>query len=133
MKLLLGSVILSLLLLSADSAPLTCYSRVLALSKEITESYETLQKSIPSGPCMDSLPALYLDVHNSCVMTKLREFISTPQCGKFPRVTALKKKVRNLYTIMNSVCKRDLVFFTNDCGALERPLSTPAPTTAVSG
>ncbi|CAH2299796.1 cytokine 1 [Pelobates cultripes] len=128
MKLFLSSLVLSLLILSTRSAPLTCYSRVLALSKEITESFEKLEKTIPSGPCMDLLPALYLDVHNSCVMTKLREFISTPNCGRFPRVTALKKKVRNLYTIMNSVCKRDLVFFTDDCAALERHKPTPTPT-----
>ncbi|KAM8939542.1 cytokine-like protein 1 [Pelodytes ibericus] len=128
MKSLLAIVLLSLVFLSAGSAPLTCYSRVLTLSREITESFDMLQKIVPSGPCMDSLPTLsYLDIHNSCVMTKLQEFISTPKCGKFHRVTALKKKVRNLYTIMNSVCKRDLVFYTDDCSALERHTSTPTP------
>ncbi|XP_053319593.1 cytokine-like protein 1 [Spea bombifrons] len=133
MKLLLSLLAFGTLFLSSRSAPRTCYSRVLNLSREITETFQTLQKIVPSGPCMDLLPALYLDIHNSCVMTRLRDFISTPQCGKYPRVTALKKKVRNLYIIMNSVCKRDLLFFTDDCDALDGFPSSPTPTTVVSG
>ncbi|XP_075425665.1 cytokine-like protein 1 isoform X3 [Ascaphus truei] len=75
--------------------------------------------STMQGPCMDALPKLYLDIHNACVMKKLSMFISTPKCGRLLRVTALKKKVRNLYNIMNTFCRRDLVFFTDDCDALE--------------
>ncbi|XP_053556876.1 cytokine-like protein 1 [Bombina bombina] len=129
MKLLLSFVAFNIFFLFTYSAPPTCYSRVISLSKEITESFQMLQKTAPSGPCMDSLPTLYLDIHNSCVMTKLRTFISAPNCGRFPRVTALKKKVRNLYNIMNTICKRDLVFFTDDCDALEPRMMTPTPTT----
>ncbi|XP_075050752.1 cytokine-like protein 1 [Mixophyes fleayi] len=131
MKLLQTILALHIFFLFTDSAPLTCYSRVVALSKEITESFQTLQRIVPAGPCMDFLPMLYLDIHNSCVMTRLREFISVPKCGRLPRVTALKKKVRNLYNIMNSVCRRDLVFFTDDCEALDQ-LPTLNPTTIVS-
>ncbi|KAM4708277.1 cytokine-like protein 1 [Discoglossus pictus] len=128
MKVLLSFLTFNIFFLFTSSAPPTCYSRVVTLSKEITESYQILQKTVPPGPCMDTLPALYLDIHNSCVMTKLRTFISTPKCGRIPRVTALKKKVRNLYNIMNTFCKRDLVFFTDDCNALEPPRLTSATT-----
>ncbi|MEE6462533.1 hypothetical protein FKM82_001626 [Ascaphus truei] len=105
MKLLLSVLALNTLFLFACSAPLTCYSRVLTLGKEITESFRMLERSVPAGPCMDALPKLYLDIHNACVMKKLSMFISTPKCGRLLRVTALKKK--------------DLVFFTDDCDALE--------------
>ncbi|KAG8591403.1 hypothetical protein GDO81_000164 [Engystomops pustulosus] len=128
MKLSLGFLILHIFFLSASSSPPTCYSRVVTLSQEITESFQNLQRILPTGRCKESLPTLYLDIHNSCVMTKLRSFISAPNCGRFPRVIALKKKVRNLYNIINSVCKRDLVFFIDDCDALENPSSTtPTP------
>ncbi|MEE6462534.1 hypothetical protein FKM82_001626 [Ascaphus truei] len=76
MKLLLSVLALNTLFLFACSAPLTCYSRVLTLGKEITESFRMLERSVPAGPCMDALPKLYLDIH-------------------------------------------DLVFFTDDCDALE--------------
>ncbi|XP_056407559.1 cytokine-like protein 1 [Hyla sarda] len=129
MKLLLSFLVVdTFFLFLTSSSPPTCYSRVVTLSQEITESFLMLQRILPAGRCKESLPTPYLDIHNSCVMTKLRSFISAPNCGRFPRVTALKKKVRNLYTIMNSVCKRDLVFFIHDCDALERPSSTtPTP------
>ncbi|KAM3937539.1 cytokine-like protein 1 [Leptodactylus fuscus] len=128
MKLLLSFLILNIFFLFTFSSPPTCYSRVVTLSQEITESSQTLQRILPDGRCKESLPTLYLDIHNSCVMNKLRSFISAPHCGRFPRVTALKKKVRNLYNIMNSVCKRDLVFFIDDCEALEHlPSTTPTP------
>ncbi|XP_044138794.1 cytokine-like protein 1 [Bufo gargarizans] len=128
MKLLLTFLALNIFFLFTSSSPPTCYSRVVTLSREITESSQTLQRILPAGQCKESLPTLYLDIHNSCVMIKLRSFISTPNCGRFPRVTALKKKVRNLYNIMNSVCKRDLVFFIDDCDALENlPSTTPMP------
>ncbi|KAM9330357.1 cytokine-like protein 1 [Gastrophryne carolinensis] len=126
MKHLLSFIVFNTFFLLACSAPPTCYSRVLALGKEITESYKTLQRILPAGACRDSLPTLYLDIHNSCVMTKLRIFISTPNCERMPRVLALKMKARKLYTIMNSACRRDLVFFTDDCEALEY-LPTPTP------
>ncbi|XP_063807415.1 LOW QUALITY PROTEIN: cytokine-like protein 1 [Pseudophryne corroboree] len=131
MKLLLTFLALNIFFLFTYSAPPTCYSRVVSLSKEITESFQALQRIVPAGPCMDSLPTLYLDIHNSCVMTRLRTFISAPHCGRLPRVTALKKKVRSLYNIINSVCKRDLVFFTDDCEALDH-ISTVTPTPTVS-
>ncbi|XP_073513447.1 cytokine-like protein 1 isoform X3 [Phyllobates terribilis] len=115
MKLFLSFLVFNIFFLFASSSPLTCYSRVVTLSQEITESFLTLQRILPSqGRCKESLPTMYLDIHNSCVMTKLRSFISAPYCGRFPRVTALKKK--------------DLVFFVDDCDALEHLSSTATPT-----
>ncbi|NP_001090577.1 cytokine like 1 L homeolog precursor [Xenopus laevis] len=132
MKLLLSLLALSLLFLFVCSAPPTCYSKVFTMSKEITDAFQRIQKTAPPGPCLDALPTLYLDIHNSCVMNKLRTFISAPRCGRMPRVEVLKRRVRKLYNIMNSVCKRDLVFFTDDCAALEVPLSTFRPITEPS-
>ncbi|KAM4050271.1 cytokine-like protein 1 [Anomaloglossus baeobatrachus] len=121
MKLFLGLLIFNIFFLFTSSSPSTCYSKVVSLSQEITESFEKLYKILKSSQCKDSLPTtMYLDVDNSCVMTKLRSFISAPHCSKFKRVTILQKKARLLYTIMNTACKRDLFFSIDDCDALEQ-------------
>ncbi|KAK1175262.1 cytokine-like protein 1 [Acipenser oxyrinchus oxyrinchus] len=131
MKLVWGLVVILTLFSVVNSAPPTCYSRVLTLNKEIMESLEKLQKYRRTKHCMEVLPKMYLDVHNSCVMTKLRdvmyilENLPTPQCREKPRIIGLKRKIRSLYTIINKVCYRDLVFFTDDCDALETGHSTP--------
>lgn len=51
-----------------------------------------------------SLPAVRSQ--NYCVLAKLRDFVASPQCQKVAQVDALKDKVRKLYTIMNSFCRR---------------------------
>uniref|UniRef100_A0A8C6YWN5 Cytokine like 1 n=1 Tax=Nothoprocta perdicaria TaxID=30464 RepID=A0A8C6YWN5_NOTPE len=107
-------------------SPPTCYSRVLALSKEITESFRDLQTSGETDPCVEMLPKLYLDIHNYCVLAKLRDFVAYPGCDRMLQVGALKEKARSLYTIMISYCRRDLVFLTDDCNALENPVQSPA-------
>uniref|UniRef100_A0A8C3XCY0 Cytokine like 1 n=1 Tax=Catagonus wagneri TaxID=51154 RepID=A0A8C3XCY0_9CETA len=73
-------------------------------------------------PCARYLPRLYLDIHNYCVLAKLRDFVASPQCWKVAQVDALKDRARKLYTIMNSFCRRDLVFLSDDCNALEYPI-----------
>ncbi|XP_036407707.1 cytokine-like protein 1 [Megalops cyprinoides] len=116
---------------TAKCAPPTCYSRVLGLSKEIMDMLDKLQKHPRTKTCVEVLPKMYLDVHNSCVMPKLRDFLyvvenlPTQYCRERPRITLLKRKVRNLYIIINRVCYRDLVFFTDDCEALETGQSSP--------
>ncbi|XP_072474181.1 cytokine-like protein 1 [Notamacropus eugenii] len=130
MKLLLGLVVLPSICLLVNAAPPTCYSRMMNLSKEIMDSFNTLQNEEPLEPCVEGLPKLYLDIHNYCVLAKLRDFVASPKCRKIPQVGALKDKVRKLYTIMNSFCRRDLVFWSDDCEALENPIQ--APTTARS-
>ena len=107
---------------AAQPTPPTCYSRMLALSREITADFQRLQATEPSEPCVRYLPRLYLDIHNYCVLDKLRDFVASPQCWREAQVDALKDKVRKLYTIMNSFCRRDLVFLSDDCNALEYPI-----------
>lgn len=51
-----------------------------------------------------SLPVVHSQ--NYCVLAKLRDFVAWPQCWKVAQVDALKDKVRKLYTIMNSFCRR---------------------------
>ncbi|XP_060103267.1 cytokine-like protein 1 [Heteronotia binoei] len=131
MKQLLGLTVLLGAFLLSSSAPPTCYSRVLSLGKEITESYMNLQKSQMVEPCVKTLPRLYLDIHNYCVLAKLREFVAYPQCRRVPQVTALKDKARSLYTIMTSFCRRDLVFLSEDCNALEIPVLSPTNPSAI--
>ncbi|XP_054438206.1 cytokine-like protein 1 [Pteronotus mesoamericanus] len=107
-------------------APPTCYSRMLGLSRQITRDFQSLQATEPLEPCVRYLPRLYLDIHNYCVLAKLRDFVASPQCWRVAQVDALKDRVRKLYTIMNSFCRRDLVFLSDDCNALEYPI--PATT-----
>ncbi|XP_041492532.1 cytokine-like protein 1 [Microtus oregoni] len=115
--------------LAVQPAPPTCYSRMLTLSREIMADFQSLQASEPEDSCVRYLPQLYLDIHNYCVLAKLRDFVASPQCWKMAEVDTLKDKVRKLYTIMNSFCRRDLVFLSDDCNALEYPIpeSTASP------
>lgn len=53
---------------------------------------------------MRPLPVVHSQ--NYCVLAKLRDFVASPQCWKVAQVDALKDKVRKLYTIMNSFCRR---------------------------
>ncbi|NXD78931.1 CYTL1 protein, partial [Halcyon senegalensis] len=125
MKMLLSLIALLSVVLLANAAPPTCYSRVLSLSKEITESFKELQTSKAVDSCVVMLPRLYLDIHNYCVLAKLREFVAYPRCERVLEVSELKEKARSLYTIMISYCRRDLVFLTDDCNALENPILPP--------
>ncbi|XP_007946986.1 cytokine-like protein 1 [Orycteropus afer afer] len=115
-----------LLLLAGPStvqpAPPTCYSRMLSLSREIAGAFQSLQAMESSEPCVRYLPRLYLDIHNYCVLAKLRDFVASAHCWKVAQVEAVKDKVRKLYTIMNSFCRQDLVFLSDDCNALEYPI-----------
>ncbi|XP_069868203.1 cytokine-like protein 1 [Dipodomys merriami] len=115
---------------AGQAAPPTCYSRMLTLSQEITGDFQSLQAAEGVEPCVRNLPGLYLDIHNYCVLAKLRDFVASTECWRAAPVDALKDKARKLYTIMNSFCRRDLVFLSDDCQALEYP--DPGPATAGS-
>ncbi|NXY15055.1 CYTL1 protein, partial [Atrichornis clamosus] len=125
MKMLLSLIALLSATLLISAAPPTCYSRVLSLSKEITESFKELQTSKAVDSCVETLPRLYLDIHNYCVLAKLRDFVAYPRCDRVVEVNELKEKARSLYTILISYCRRDLVFLTDDCNALEIPIPAP--------
>ncbi|KAL4630210.1 cytokine-like protein 1 [Arapaima gigas] len=116
-----------------DGAPMTCYSRVLNLSKNITDTVNTLLKYNKMKSCLNVLPPVYLDVHNSCTTTKLRDMLyileNLPDlnCRQLPRINNLRRKVGNLYNIMSRYCYKDLVYFSNDCQALESGQSMQRP------
>ncbi|XP_008318649.1 cytokine-like protein 1 [Cynoglossus semilaevis] len=122
---LLGAVALS------NCAPPTCYSRSLTLSKEVMTLLDRIHTYHRTKPCAEFLPTIFIDVHNSCVTTKLRDFLyvllnhPNPYCKTRPRMVLLKRKVQNLHTIITRLCYRDLVFFTDDCEAIDTGHSRP--------
>lgn len=61
-----------------------------------------------SGPLAPCSPIALSCSHsqNYCVLAKLRDFVASPQCWKMAEVDTLKDRVRKLYTIMNSFCRR---------------------------
>ncbi|XP_076843843.1 cytokine-like protein 1 isoform X2 [Brachyhypopomus gauderio] len=117
--------------LFANCAPPTCYSRILGLSKEIMDTLEKTHKYNRTKQCAEFLPKMFLDVHNSCIMAKLRDFLYIAEnlpvedCRVRPLMVRLKRKVRALYVIINRACFRDLVYLTDDCEALDTGYSRP--------
>ncbi|XP_040059358.2 cytokine-like protein 1 isoform X1 [Gasterosteus aculeatus] len=115
----------------SDCAPPTCYSRALGLSAEIMSLLDKIHTYHRTKTCADILPTIFLDVHNSCVTTKLRDILyvvlnhPNQYCRERPRMLLLKRKMQNLYTIINKICYRDLVFFTDDCEAIDTGHARP--------
>ncbi|XP_048459985.1 cytokine-like protein 1 isoform X1 [Rhincodon typus] len=144
-----------------NAAPLTCYSRMLGMRKEINSSIENLQAkqftvSTPSHicywgwnrgtyscqltrfyilfsntfkkRCVAKLPDLHIDIHNFCVMSKLRTYLQAMEkvtdrrCQNVLQPTV--QLIRHLYLIMVVPCKAELVFLTDDCSVLRRKAST---------
>ncbi|KAM9860148.1 cytokine-like protein 1 [Aulostomus maculatus] len=132
MRLGLASLLCVLNLLRlCECAPPTCYSRALGLSKEVMVLLDKIHTYHRMKPCAEILPTIFLDVHNSCVTTKLRDFLyvvlnhPNQYCRERPRMVLLKRKIQNLYTIITRICYRDLVFFTDDCEAIDTGHSSP--------
>ncbi|XP_067360373.1 cytokine-like protein 1 [Channa argus] len=115
----------------SDCAPPTCYSRALGLSKEIMILLDKLHTYDRTKTCAEVLPTIFLDVHNSCITTKLRDFLyvvlnhPSQHCRDRPGMLLLKRKVRNLYTIITTICYRDVVFLTDDCEGIDTGHSRP--------
>ncbi|XP_026081579.1 cytokine-like protein 1 [Carassius auratus] len=109
----------------ASCAPPTCYSRTLRLSKVIMRALNRTHESSLTKTCAEFLPRMFLDVHNSCIRSKLRDFLyvtenlPTEYCRERPLIRLLKRRVRTLLSIITRACYRDLVFYTDDCEALE--------------
>ncbi|XP_028809102.1 cytokine-like protein 1 [Denticeps clupeoides] len=126
-----GLVLLLLLAATAAGAPPTCYSRMLELSKEIMEALDRLHRANATKACAAMLPKMFLDLHNSCFVTKLRDFLyvvenhPTHHCQRRPRIQKLRDNVQKLYSIVNRVCYRELVYHTSDCEALETGYTPP--------
>ncbi|XP_076597629.1 cytokine-like protein 1 [Chaetodon auriga] len=121
---------LSFVWLSADCAPPTC-SRAVTLSKEVMALLDKIHTYHRTKTCAEVLPTIFLDVHNGCITTKLRDFLyvvlnhPNQYCRERPRMVLLKRKIQNLYTIITRMCYRDLVFFTDDCEAIDTGHSSP--------
>ncbi|XP_037535141.1 cytokine-like protein 1 [Nematolebias whitei] len=113
------------------STPLTCYSRALGLSQEVMTLLEKIHNDRRTITCAADLPKIFLDVHNQCITTKLRDFLyvvlnhPSQSCKKRPRMVMLKRKVQNLHTIITRICFRDLVFRSDDCEAIDTGLVSP--------
>uniref|UniRef100_A0A3Q2QAG0 Cytokine like 1 n=1 Tax=Fundulus heteroclitus TaxID=8078 RepID=A0A3Q2QAG0_FUNHE len=114
-----------------DCAPPTCYSRALNLSSEIMTLLDKIHTFHRTKACAEVLPVIHIDVHNACISNKLRDLLyvvlnhPSLSCREKPRMVHLKRKVQNLYTIITRLCYRDLVFFTDDCEAIDTGRSSP--------
>ncbi|XP_072301576.1 cytokine-like protein 1 [Eucyclogobius newberryi] len=107
--------------------PPTCYSKVLSMAREATSWAAYLQSHYETGQCMAHMPELHLDVHNACVMYKMRTYMSLLEglrdrrCSYTRDVQRLGHTLRQLFIIMSQKCHGDLAFTVYDCAALERP------------
>ncbi|KAM6983241.1 cytokine-like protein 1 [Tautogolabrus adspersus] len=114
------------LVLSSPFFPPTCYSKVLSMARESTQWAAHLKRAYETGYCMAHMPDLYLDVHNACVMYKMRTYISLIEelrqrrCAYTREVRKLGVTLRQLFIFMSEKCHGDLVFTSYDCAALER-------------
>ncbi|KAJ4926722.1 hypothetical protein JOQ06_014469 [Pogonophryne albipinna] len=114
-----------------ECAPPTCYSRALGLGKEVMTLLDKIHTYHRTKTCAEILPTIFIDVHNSCITTKLRDFLyvvlnhPNPYCRERPRMVLLKRKIESLYNIITRICWRDLVFFTDDCEGIDTGHSRP--------
>ncbi|KAM4741843.1 cytokine-like protein 1 [Anableps anableps] len=117
--------------LQCDCNPPTCYSRALTLSNEIMTLLDKIHSNYRTKTCAEVLPVIHIDVHNACITNKLRDILyvvlnhPNMNCKEKPRMVLLKQKLQNLYTIITRICYQDLVFFTDDCEAIDTGRSSP--------
>ncbi|CAK6957250.1 CYTL1 domain-containing protein [Scomber scombrus] len=113
------------LVLSYPFYPPTCYTKVLSMARDLTQWAADLKRDPETSGCMAHMPNLYLDVHNACVMYKMRTYISLVEglrqrrCAYTRDVRKLGVTLRQLFIIMSEKCHGDLVFTIYDCAALE--------------
>ncbi|KAM4546030.1 cytokine-like protein 1 [Odontesthes bonariensis] len=114
------------LALSSPFYPPTCYSKILSMAGELTQMAADLKRDPETSDCMVHMPDLHLDVHNACVMQKMRTYISLVEglrqrrCAYTREVRKLGVTLRQLFIFMSQKCHGDLVFTIYDCAALER-------------
>ncbi|XP_072315918.1 cytokine-like protein 1 [Eucyclogobius newberryi] len=132
MKLLVLLACLCCAMVLTRCAPPTCYSRALSLSRETMDLLHRVHRLHRTKLCAQVLPSLFIDVHNACIGTKLRDFLYVllnhpePVCRQRPRLVVLKRKIQNLHSIITRLCYRDLVFFTDDCEGIDTGHSKPS-------
>ncbi|XP_055498554.1 cytokine-like protein 1 isoform X2 [Leucoraja erinacea] len=126
-QLLFDLVLLFSTALVASAAPRTCYSRIVSMRKEINHSMENMQTPHFTKRCATKLPKLDIDIHNSCVMSKIRSYLQAAETTSRRCQITLQPTVqliKRLYIIMVVPCKAELVFVTDSCNALRRTSST---------
>ncbi|KAM4620268.1 cytokine-like protein 1 [Polymixia lowei] len=118
------------LILASPYHPPTCYTKVLNMAQDLTQRTAEMKRHPETSHCMANIPDLYIDIHNECVMSKMRTYISLVEglrerrCSYTREVRKLGLAVRQLFIIMSQKCHGDLVFTSSDCAALERRHAT---------
>ncbi|KAK2828113.1 hypothetical protein Q5P01_019147 [Channa striata] len=130
-------LILSLvpLVLSYPFYPPTCYTKVLMMAQDCTQWAADLKSAPETGLCMAHMPKLHLDVHNACVMHKMRDYISLVEglrnrrCAYTRDVWKLFVTLRQLFVIMSERCHGVLrgLLKGSAVGASEDPPSNEHP------
>ncbi|XP_063058671.1 CYTL1 domain-containing protein [Engraulis encrasicolus] len=106
------------------SHPPTCYSKVLAMGRDVSAHVAEIKRDPETSRCTEHMPHLYIDVHNACVMETMRSFMTMvdrmrhQRCGFTLKVRELRSKLGQLYMIIERRCHGDLVFTIDDCAAL---------------
>ncbi|KAJ7997190.1 hypothetical protein DPEC_G00226380 [Dallia pectoralis] len=106
--------------------PPTCYTKVLNMGRDITHQISVVKMDPDTRHCLAHIPDLYLDVHNACIMERLRQFVylvedlRARRCAYIGRLHVLGRTVRQLHLIMSERCHGELAFTRNDCEALDR-------------
>ncbi|XP_058484078.1 CYTL1 domain-containing protein [Solea solea] len=117
--------LLKQLALSYPFIPPTCYTKVLNMAQEATQWAAHLKWNPQTSSCMAHMPHLYIDVHNGCVMYKIRTYISLVEdlrqrrCAYTRDMWRLGSTLRQLFIFMSEKCHGELAFTSFDCAALE--------------
>ncbi|XP_042196003.1 cytokine-like protein 1 [Callorhinchus milii] len=115
-------ILLPSVLIVVNSAPLTCYSRVLTMRNKINNKIERLQSEPFAKRCTSQLPDLYIDVHDSCMVSKMRDYLLAVENLTDRRcqytLDSTVRLVRRLFIIMAKFCQAEPAFWTNKCSLL---------------
>ncbi|XP_006010141.1 CYTL1 domain-containing protein [Latimeria chalumnae] len=126
MALLLKLSICTFLFASVNSVPPTCYSRVVQLGEEITERTKDFQNDPTTKQCTEHFPKMYVDIHNSCSLSKMRDYLyllenlTDRSCFENQNVQSTMHAVRQLQLILGQKCQGEIVFYSSDCTELEK-------------
>ncbi|XP_021475499.1 CYTL1 domain-containing protein [Oncorhynchus mykiss] len=97
------------------------------MARDLTHQAAMIKMEPETRRCMAHIPHLYLDVHNACIMPKMRQYVFLVdglrelRCAYTRKVRVVGLEVRQLHMIMSQRCHGELVFTTDDCAALDRP------------
>ncbi|KAF6731575.1 Cytokine-like protein 1 [Oryzias melastigma] len=105
--------------------PSTCYSKVLVKAQEVNHLAAYVKSAPAVSTCVAHLPAFHVDVHNGCVMYKMRRYISLVDglrhhgCAYNAELRRLGSNLKQLHLILRDRCHGDLAYTGYDCAALE--------------